>query len=306
MISHLSPTSLPLVFSHYILDSLRAWFKCVSHLSPLVSHLCPSAFWMLWVLESAWFRTCFPRVSELSRTTLCILCPHDIRLVSHFFPLVSQYTPLWPTWFRISLPLVSTCLALVSQFALDALSALVRMILHLSPSCVPLHSGLSARMISHWSPSYLPVRFALLRMILHLFPTCVHCVVCGTTTTNHLQPVLAQTSNAMYKKTVWICLGSTLVYFVFEFESFSVFQNELFARKMRANLWVLVCMRQRVLLPAAARPLTTLTCLLDMSFLFTTWTYLLDSQNCLTAWLDVILHLASSTAIVSISLKNVG
>ena len=78
-----------------------------------------------------------------------------------------------------------TCLPRVSQYALDALSALVRMISHfsqLSPSCLPLHSGFSARMISSLSPtcpgtpwilSAVDLSFSA-HMISHLFPTCVH------------------------------------------------------------------------------------------------------------------------------------
>ena len=70
---------LPLVF-HYT--------GCSECFGPHDSHLSPSKFWMLWVLSS-----------NLSPTTLWILCPHDFTLVSHLSPLVSQYTRT--VWFAV-------------------------------------------------------------------------------------------------------------------------------------------------------------------------------------------------------------
>ena len=48
----------------------------------------------------AWFRTCLPLLSQLSPTTLWILCPRDFRLVSHSSLLVSHLSPstLWMLW----------------------------------------------------------------------------------------------------------------------------------------------------------------------------------------------------------------
>ena len=119
--------------------------------------------WILWVLWSAWFRTCLPLLSQLSPTTShdfrlvsvplvstcrlvhsgCSECfgPHDFAPVSHLSPPVSRLSPspLWMLWV-LSPAWFHTCLPVVSH------------------SCLPLHSGFSARMISHLSPTCLPVR----------------------------------------------------------------------------------------------------------------------------------------------------
>ena len=59
---------------------------------------------------------------------------------------------------------------------LDSLRALARMISHFSPSCLPLHSGFSARMISDLPPTCLPLVFQYtlrVRMLSRLSPTCL-------------------------------------------------------------------------------------------------------------------------------------
>ena len=102
----------------------------------------------------------FALVSQLSSTTLWILCLRDFRLVSHLSPLVSQYrvdalsrmiSHLSPTtlWILHALPphdfrLVSLCT--LSTF------------LHLSSTCPSIHSGCLG---------------ALVRTISHLSPTCL-------------------------------------------------------------------------------------------------------------------------------------
>ena len=95
----------------------------------------------------------FELVSHLSPTTLCILCSHDFRLVS--------------------------------QCTLDDLKNLVCVISHLSPRCLSLHSGWSARVISglspaclHLSPSTLDALSALVRMM---------CPYCDFTTLHQAQ-----------------------------------------------------------------------------------------------------------------------
>ena len=84
----------------------------------------------------------------------CMLRPHDLAFVSG---LVFLQKILWSAWFR-------TCLPLVSQYTLDALSALARMISGLSPTGLPVHSGCSEcfgrhafTLVSHLSPSGPPV-----------------------------------------------------------------------------------------------------------------------------------------------------
>ena len=139
MILHPSPTCLRLSPTMLWMLGPRD-FTFVSHLSPLV--LCPHDLNMsptcLRVsptrlpLDSGCSARMFlhvhlsPLVSHLSPTRLWMLCPHDFTSVSYLSPLVSQCT-------------------------LDALSALVRMISHLSHTClpaVPHYNVDSARMIS--------------------------------------------------------------------------------------------------------------------------------------------------------------
>ena len=74
------------------------------------------------------------------------------------------------------------CMLLVGFAAIKAdnpqwtLNALVRVISHLSPTCLPMPSGFSARMIACLSPTCPAVQDALRglgRMLSHLFPTCL-------------------------------------------------------------------------------------------------------------------------------------
>ena len=73
----------------------------------------------------------------------CMLGPHDFRFVSG---LVFLSKTLW----------ILSHLSPSTLWTLDALGALVRMVSHLSPGCLPLHSGFFAHMISHLSPTCLP------------------------------------------------------------------------------------------------------------------------------------------------------
>ena len=135
-------------------------FTCVSHLSPLVSHLSPTTLWMLCPQDFTFVSHLSPLVSHLSPSTLWMLCPHGftLALVSH----------LSPTTFASHLSLL---------------------VYHLSPTrlcmfcphdftfaLLPVRSGCSARMILtcfRLSPTCLPVRSGCFaRMILHLSPTC--------------------------------------------------------------------------------------------------------------------------------------
>ena len=188
---HWSPTTLSIFCPHDF------WF--VFHLSPLVclpvqtglvrtiSHLSPtclkihSRFSERFAPHDYWFSArllvapiCFPVRSGCSER----FGPHFAfsPIVSHYtcLPLVqSSPSRLWvllPAWFRTCLPQLS-----------------------------PLYTGLSARMMSHWSQTYLPVRSAPLRTILHLSPTCLrfHHHHQPPSTNHLLQPLLAQTPNAM-------------------------------------------------------------------------------------------------------------
>ena len=109
----------------------------VSHLSPLISHLSPSSLWML--------------------------CPHDFTFVSHLSPLVlcPHDLRLPPTCLRLS----TTCLPL----------ELSPTCLRLSPTC-PLRSGRSTRMILHLSPTWLVLcqhNFTFVSHCLRLSPACL-------------------------------------------------------------------------------------------------------------------------------------
>ena len=183
LVSHFSPTCLPL---HYGF-SARVKFKLVFHLSPLVSHLCPSTLRMLcicfpvashYALHSlltllAWFQACLPRLpvhtgwsllvwSASFRTCLpvvshyWVLCPHDFRFVY-------DLSPLWmllSAWFRTCLPQLSpTTPWVLYQHGLTLVASHdSTLVSHLST----LDSPFSQR---HGS----------------------FCIVCGTTTTtNHL------------------------------------------------------------------------------------------------------------------------
>ena len=70
---------------------------------------------MIWrvVLWSAWFRTFFSLASQLSPTTLRILCPRNFRLVSRLSP--STFWMLWVPWSAW----FHTCCAVVSHCAKD-------------------------------------------------------------------------------------------------------------------------------------------------------------------------------------------
>ena len=171
-ILHVSPTCLPLDFL-----CLAGSFKFVSHLSPR----CPRGFKL---------------ISHLSQspTTVWILCPRDFRLVStclHFSPnTLSMPWVLWPAWFSQELSpialeifcahdfkLVSTHLHLPPPCVpvhLGCSECFGPLISHLFPSCLPLHSAFSARMISGLSPACLPLHSGYCaRMIPGLSPTCL-------------------------------------------------------------------------------------------------------------------------------------
>ena len=163
---HLPPSCLPL--------HSRFFARVISGLSPTCPHLSPHTGWS----------ECFG--PDLSPTSL----PYTLHSL--------------PAWFLACLPLVSTSLLLVFRTCLPSGSCHTRFSARtlpawfqtcLSPTslpvhsgrccphaftlvshrCLPLHSEFSARVISHRSPTYLPVRSAPLRMILHLLPTCLQC-----------------------------------------------------------------------------------------------------------------------------------
>ena len=119
----------------------------------MISHLSPLSSMILQLSSSA---------------TLWILSPNDFRLVSHLSPWIVR-----PHDFRLGAHLYCTSLPLVSEYILDALSALPRMILHLSclsPSCLQTLWILCC-VISYLSPTCLPVQSgcsALVSMISHL------------------------------------------------------------------------------------------------------------------------------------------
>ena len=84
--------------------------------------------WLVWFYSP----NRFPCVGFLLLWNRCMLGPHDFTFVSglvfcqrHWTPLYRMISGLSPT---------PTCLPLVSQYTLDALSALVRMFSHLSPT----------------------------------------------------------------------------------------------------------------------------------------------------------------------------
>ena len=152
------PNAFALVSHLSLLSPITLWILCPRDLR-LVS-LPPSLLWMLRVLWPAWLRACLPR---LSPTTLWFVCPHDCTLFSNLspshyalhrhgarlawfytcfshvyicLPLLPVSATVWIPWIlcRMISGLSPTCLTLAYQYALDALSALVRMISHLSPT----------------------------------------------------------------------------------------------------------------------------------------------------------------------------
>ena len=79
-----------------------------------------------------------------------------VRMISHIFPiscnfaLVSHLSPDVSILLTRDFRLVSTSLPLVSQCTLDALSALVRMISHLSPTSLPVVSQYNLHSLPAW------------------------------------------------------------------------------------------------------------------------------------------------------------
>ena len=184
-----------------------AWFAvCLRACFTVKEH------WILWLLWSAWFRTCLPLVSQYTLDSLPTWFQACLLLVSTCLPLVLQHTldalsslPLVSGYTRHwILPLVSTCLHL-SPSALDALSALVRMdglsaVVRMtslvSHTCVRLLvsnlSSSSLWMVTVLRFAWFYTCFPPVYTCLPLLPTpwvVLHCLrVCGTTTTtNHLQ-----------------------------------------------------------------------------------------------------------------------
>ena len=112
----------------------------------------------------------FTLVSQLSPTTLWILCPHDFTLVSNLSRLVSQHTldalSIYPGPQSPSKVSCSYCsgphdFQLVSHFASHYTGFSARMISPLS-SGLPVKSGCSEcsgphdlALVSHWSPTTL-------------------------------------------------------------------------------------------------------------------------------------------------------
>ena len=86
----------------------------------------------------------------------CIFGPHDFTFVSR---LVFLHEVRSGCSACMILHVSPTC-PLVSQYALDALPAWFYIVSHLSPSCLPVRSGLPARMILHFSHLY-PLDFHL-------------------------------------------------------------------------------------------------------------------------------------------------
>ena len=101
--------------------------------------------------------------------TLWVLWPHVFSLVSHLYPTVS--TRLWVLCFGRMYFLLSTiCLPLVSH-CVQCLRCARRMILHLSPTCLPLSPlacGCFGRMFFHLSPTF----SSPLWVLSHLSPAC--------------------------------------------------------------------------------------------------------------------------------------
>ena len=235
MILHLSLSCLPPVSQYALDALPACFCICLPLVSaclflPLASQLSPTALWMLcphdfWVvshLPRALARACRPLVSQLSPTAVRMISglsrtrPSCLPLNSGFsartcLHLLSPNSPwmMWvlrSAWFHTCLPLVSyytawlsplvpTSLPLVSQYMLDALSALVRMISRLSPTSRPVVShyildSLRARFQASLQPvsTCLPLASqytldalsALARMISNLFPTYLplHCILC--------------------------------------------------------------------------------------------------------------------------------
>ena len=205
---HLSPTSLPpwALWAAFFLTCLPLWAPWagphdlfVSHLSPtLVSHsersgphdftfpFVSHACLPLWVLWAAWFYMCLPLVSDtwwVPWAAWFYICLH---LASHSgwsgprdFALVSHLSPTLSALGRVILHVSPTCL----PHLVATLNALGRMILHLSPTCLPhLPPTLGAlgcmtfTLVFHLPPSCLPLwllRAACFTFVSHLSPTCL-------------------------------------------------------------------------------------------------------------------------------------
>ena len=159
MLSHLSPTRLPAV-SQYTLDSLPSWFQVCLALSACLP-----------LLSTRMISGLSPTCLHLSPTTHCDdlnALVHTIsRLSRACHPCTLYSLPTWLLHFPTCLPLFSACIVsgispISLHFTLDAVSAFVRtclaLVSQLSPTalrilcprdftCLPLHSGFSARVI---------------------------------------------------------------------------------------------------------------------------------------------------------------
>ena len=115
---------------------LGLWLLCQCHLMSWYVLL----VWMLW---SAWFRTCLLLVSQYTKC----FGPHDFPAC---LPALFHYTlESLPAWFQAWL--VSHLSPLVSQYSgcSECFGPYdFALVSHLCCSCLPLHLGFSARMIS--------------------------------------------------------------------------------------------------------------------------------------------------------------
>ena len=148
---HLSPSCFPL--------HSRFFARVISGLSPTCPSVISGCSAVLWSACSLpWFQPTCLQVSPSTFWMLWVECfgPRSVRMISGLSPTCLQLSPntLWMLWLspttlwipcpQACLPLVSTCPPFVSQYSVDALSALVRAF---PCSCLPLHST-----VSHLSP----------------------------------------------------------------------------------------------------------------------------------------------------------
>ena len=167
----------------YIYIHVHTWAAWFYTCLPLVPHT--------WVPWAAWVYTCLPLAPTLVFHSGCP-GPHDFTLVSHLSPTLVFHTclPLWVPW--------AACFKLVSHLS-PTLGVLGRMILHLSPTCLPHVSptlDVWERMSLHLSPTLvshtcLPlwVLWAEFTLVSHLSPTLV-----SHTCLPHLSPTLVSHS----------------------------------------------------------------------------------------------------------------
>ena len=134
-------------------------------------------------------------ILHMSPTCLCLsptCLPVDPgcsdRVILHLSHLSALVSHLFPTRLWMLCPHDLTCLPLVSAcFPLVGCRCSARMILHVSPTCLPLDPGCSARMILHLS------RLSVL--VPHLSPTRLW-VLCPRdfTFVSHLAPLVSPLS----------------------------------------------------------------------------------------------------------------